>query len=200
VKRAAPIAGTARATPHNRFLVQTFIDALASDPAFEDGWFKHGAVHRGLRRHARAFAVSGFTPQLFNEEGWRGLGLTTVDDFATGFVENHFLPQDANNLVLLLQKWQGGDVAKHAGGDLAAALARIKAKTFVIAIEEDGYFPLKDIAAEQRLIANSELKRVSSRWGHLALFGVDAGYNAAIDTYLGELLALPETALQAAAA
>jgi homoserine O-acetyltransferase/O-succinyltransferase len=200
VKRAAPIAGTARASAHNIFLVQTFIDAIASDPAFQEGWFEPGAVHRGLRRHARAFAASGFTPRLFNEEGWRGLGFTTAEDFAIGFVENHFLPQDANNLILLAQKWQRGDVARQTGGDLAAALARIKAKTFVIAIEEDGFFPLQDILAEQRLIANSELKRVSSIWGHLALFGVEAGYNATIDTYLRELLTLPEAASQAAAA
>jgi len=200
VKRAAPIAGTARATTHNKFLVQTFIDAITGDPAFDEGWFAPGAVHRGLRRHARIFAASGFTPQLFNNEGWRGLGFTTVDDFATGFVENHFLPQDPNNLILLAQKWQRGDVARHTNGDLAAALARIKAKTFVIAIDEDGFFPIHDIVAEQKLIANSLLKRVSSTWGHLALFGIDAGYNAAIDTHLGELLALPEGAAQAAAA
>jgi len=189
VKRIAPIAGTARATPHNKFLVQTFIDAITSDPAFEEGWYREGAVHRGLRRHARLFAAFGFTTDLFNTAAWREIGFTSADDFVTGFVENHFLPQDPNNLILLLQKWQSGDAAKITGGDLVAALARIKAQTFVIAIGEDLFFPLKDIAAEQKLIPNSALKRVSSIWGHLALFGIDAGYNASIDQHLKELLA-----------
>jgi len=189
VERIAPIAGTAKATPHNKFVVQTFIDAITSDPAFEDGWYREGAVHRGLRRHARLFASSGFTPVLFNTSAWRDIGFTSVDDFVTGFVENHFLPQDPNNLILLLQKWHGGDVTTATGGDLKTALAGIKAQTFVIAIDEDGFFPVKDIEAEQKLIPHSVLKRVSSIWGHLALFGIDAGYNAAIDRHLKELLA-----------
>lgn len=190
VARAAPIAGTARETPHNKLLVDTFIAAITSDPAFADGWHEDGAVHRGLRRHAQLFAASGFSPSLFNRRGWEGFGFTTTEDFVTGFVENHFLPQDPNNLLLLLRKWRGGDVARHAGGHLGAALGLVRAKTHVIAIDEDGFFPLEDIAAEQALTPGAELKRVSSIWGHLALFGVDPGYNAKIDLYLNELLAI----------
>lgn len=190
VRRAAPIAGLARGTPHNRLLVQSWIDALVSDPAFEGGWYeKAERVHRGLRRHARAFAAAGFTPALFNRRGWSELGFTTTDDFVTAFVENHFLRQDPNNLLLLATKWRDADVSKATNGDLAAALGRIEAKTFVIAIDEDGFFPLDDIAAEQKLVPNSELKHISSSWGHLALFGADPAYNAAIDAHLKELLA-----------
>lgn len=190
VRRAAPIAGLAKGTAHNKLLVTTFIEALASDPAFDGGWYeKASLVHRGLRRHARVFAASGFTPALFNQRGWTELGFTTADDFVTAFVENHFLQQDPNNLILLASKWRDADVARSTGGDLAEALGRIRAKTFVIAIEEDGFFPLADIEAEQKLVPNSELKRVSSSWGHLALFGTDPVYNAAIDAHLKELLA-----------
>jgi homoserine O-acetyltransferase len=189
VARAAPIAGMAKATPHNKALVNAFIEAITSDAAFDDGWSAPSEVHRGLRRHARLFALSGFTPRLFNEAAWRALGFTTTDDFVTGFVENHFLPQDPNNLVAMLRKWRAGDVSRHAGGDLAAALGRITARTEVIAIDEDGFFPLDDIAAEQSLAPNSALKRVSSIWGHLALFGVDPAWNAAVDQILAELLA-----------
>ena len=59
----------------------------------------------------------------------------------------------------------------------------------MIAIDEDGFFPLPDIAAEQNRIPGSALKRVSSSWGHLALFGFDPVYNEFIDTTLKELLA-----------
>lgn len=191
VARAAPIAGTARETAHNQLLVDTFIEAITSDPAFAEGWYAEGDVHRGLRRHARLFAASGFTQGLFNSRGWSDLGFTTTADFVTGFVENHFLPQDPNNLLRLARKWRGGDVSRLAGGDLAAALGRIRARTHAIAIEGDAFFPPEDIAADQALVPGSALKRVSSAWGHLALFGVDAGYNAAIDGFLSELLALP---------
>jgi homoserine O-acetyltransferase len=191
VARVAPIAGTARETAHNRLLVESFIEAITSDPAYDGGWYGEGEAHRGLRRHARLFALSGFTQKLFNSAGWSSLGFTTTDDFVTGFVENHFLPQDPNDLITLLNKWRGGDVSRHYGGNLTAALGRITARTHVIAIEEDVFFPLEDLAAEQALVPGSVLKRVSSPWGHLALFGVDADYNAAIDGFLTKLLALP---------
>lgn len=189
VERAAPIAGTAKATPHGKLQVETFMDAITSDPAWEDGWYIDGAdVHRGLRRHARIFAASGFTPQLYNKKGWGGLGFTTTEDFVTGFVEGHFLPQDPNNLLAMLAKWHGGDVSQGTNGSLEDALSKIKARVHVIAIEEDGFFPLADIEAEQKLIPGSALKTVSSDWGHLALFGVDGGYNEKVDSYLGALL------------
>jgi homoserine O-acetyltransferase/O-succinyltransferase len=198
VKRAAPIAGTAKGTAHNRLLVESFIEAITSDPAWDDGWYSEpGAVHRGLRRQARLFAASGFTPQLFNEAVWRRLGFSSVEDFITGFVEGHFVEQDANNLITLAAKWRNNDVSRIAGGDLAAALARISAKVFVIAIEQDGFFPLADIAQEQRLVPNSELKVVSSVFGHLALFGVDPAYNESVDRHLKDLLATPSTAKRA---
>jgi homoserine O-acetyltransferase len=190
VARVAPIAGTAKETPYNRLLVDTFIAAITADPAYDGGWYGEGAVHRGLRSHAKLFAASGFTQKLFNLAGWSGLGFTTTDDFVTGFVENHFLPQDPNNLLTLLRKWRDGDVSRHSGGDLAAALGSIKAKTHVIAIDEDVFFPVADLAAEQALVPGSALKRVSSQWGHLALFGVDPDYNAAVDGLLSELLAI----------
>jgi len=191
VARVAPIAGTARETAHNRLLVQTFIDAIAGDRAFDGGWYAEGAVHRGLRAHARAFAASGFSQKLFNTRGWANLGFTTTEDFVAGFVENHFLPQDPNNLLLLARKWRNGDVSRNAGGDLAAALGRIKAKTAIIAIDEDVFFPPDDIETEQKLIPGSALKRVSSIWGHLALFGVDPAWNSAVDSVLAHLLATP---------
>ena len=190
VERAAPIAGMAKCTAHNKLLVETFMEAITGDGGWQDGWYENAAaVHLGLRRHAKLFATHGFTPNLFNTEDWRRLGFASVEDFVTGFVEGHFVPQDPNNLLTLLAKWHGGDVSKITDGDLMAALSRITAKTFVIAIEEDSFFPLHHIAAEQKLIPNSELKVVSSQWGHLALFGVDPHYNAAIDTHLKELLA-----------
>lgn len=189
VERAAPIAGTARATAHNKLLVETFKDAITSDPLWAEGWYSDGSeVNRGLRRHARLFAASGFTPQLFRNEGWRGLGFTSPEDFLVGFVEGHFLPQDPNNLLVMLSKWQNGDVSRSTNGSLEAALKGIKALVHVIAIEEDTFFPLADIRAEQELIPNSELKVVSSDWGHLALFGTDPGYNTAIDAHLNALL------------
>jgi len=146
-------------------------------------------VHRGLRRPARLFALTGLTPTFFNQGIWKTVGFSSVDDFVAGFSESHFVAQDPNDLILLLSKWKDYDASRIAGGDLTHALSRIKAKTFVTAIEEDGFFPLADIAAEQKRVPDSALKLVSSSWGHLALFGFDPVYNEFIDAYLKELLA-----------
>jgi len=69
------------------------------------------------------------------------LEFSSLDDFLTGFLENYFLPMDANNLLCMALKWQSGDVSRMADGDLKQALSRIAAKTFVIAIDEDILFP-----------------------------------------------------------
>ncbi|ACB94941.1 alpha/beta fold hydrolase [Beijerinckia indica] len=192
VLRAAPIAGTARASVHNRLVVEGLIAAIASDPAFDNGWYAEpGLVHRGLRRHAQLFATKVFSSRLFEQEGWRALGFSSVDDFLSGFVEQHFLQQDPNNLILLARKWQDSDVSRNTSGDLKKALSHITATTFVVAVDEDDLFPLADIVAEQTLVPQSHLKRLSSPWGHLAIFGLDQAYRDNIDSVLKELLATP---------
>jgi len=190
VRRAAPIAGTAKCTANNKLMVETFAEAIQSDPGWEDGWYDKGSdVHRGLRRHARLFAASGFSPKLFAAEKWRDLGFTSVNDFVTNFVEAHFLPQDPNNLLTMLTKWKNGDVTKGTNQCLKTTLSKASARVSVIAIDEDLFFPIADVMAEQSMLPNSNLRRVSSNWGHLALFGVDPQYNVAVDAHLKELLA-----------
>jgi homoserine O-acetyltransferase len=96
---------------------------------------------------------------------------------------------DPNNLLAMAWKWQRGDVSRHTGGNLAEALGRIKAKTYVMPISHDMFFPPSDCVAEQQLIPNSEFRPVSSIDGHLALFGTDAHAIAEMDSHLRELLA-----------
>jgi hypothetical protein len=43
------------------------------------------------------------------------------------------------------------------------------------------------------ILTDSRVKVISSDWGHLGLFGVDPGYNAAVDTHLKALLARKPT-------
>src|SRR5436309_12151629 len=54
VKRAAPIAGTARNTIHDFLFTETLVDAITSDPGFKGGWYASCAdVRDGLLRHAK---------------------------------------------------------------------------------------------------------------------------------------------------
>lgn len=195
VKRAAPIAGTARTTPQCAAFSRTLDEARQSDPGFNGGNYKTNAdVQLGLRREAALWTVFGWSPEWLKQEKWRALGFTSIEDFQTNFMDAYFLPMDPNDLQNNAWKWQRADVSRIAGGDLAAALGRIKAKVFVMPIATDHLFPVADCAAEQQLTPNSELRVINSIAGHLGLFGVDGkAYYDQVDRHLRELLATPTT-------
>ena len=192
VARAAPFCGTARTSDHNRLCVEALAESIMSDPAWQGGAYGASTdVQLGLRRHAKLLAVLGFSAEFYRRQLWRGLGFGCVADFVSGFLETFMLPMDANDLLSMAWKWRHADVSRLEHGDLAAALGRITAKTFVMPIDEDLYFPPKDCAAEQRLIANSELRVLNSPFGHTASVGIDPQWMAQFDHHLGELLATP---------
>lgn len=192
VRRAAPIAGTAQNTPHDFLFTRTLIDAITSDPGFAGGEYtSHTEVVAGLTRHAHIWGVMGFSTEFWKQEVWRALNFDSQEAFLTGFLEPYFTCMDPNDLLTQAWKWQRGDVARHTGGDLAAALGRITAKTFVMPIDEDMFFPVRDTAAEAALIPGAELRIVKDVLGHLGLFGVAPTYMPQIDQHLHELLATP---------
>jgi homoserine O-acetyltransferase len=190
VARAAPIAGTARTTPHTAAFAQTLIDAITSDPAWNHGRYADAAaVAAGLRRHARLWAVMGANPAMFRQEAWRALGFTSPEEFMAGMLDATFQPMDPNALLTQAWKWQNADVSRPYGGDLAQALARITAKTVVMPVSTDMFFTVADCAAEQALIPGSSLKILDTVWGHVGVMGMDPGYLGQVDEALKELLA-----------
>lgn len=192
VKRAAPIAGTAKNTPHDFLYTATLINAITDDPAWENGHYTDpNAVKLGLSRHADLWSVMGYSTDYFKHELHRALGFDSMEAFRTGFTQGYFSVMDPNNLLCLAWKWQRGDVSRNTDGDLAAALGRITAKVFVMPIDEDMFFPPRDCEAEQQLTPNSEFRVVHSKAGHLGLFGLEAEYPARVDIFLSELLNTP---------
>lgn len=192
VKRAAPIAGTAKNTVHDFLFTETLCDAITSDPGFNGGWYSASAdVREGLLRHAKMWAVMGWSTQFFQQSRHRLLGFSSMNDFIINFMYAYFGPMDPNDLLCMAWKWQRGDVSRHTGGDLRAALARIKAKTFVMPMSSDMFFPPADCHAEWLLIPNAEFRPIDTIDGHLALFGADPNALAQLDKHLAELLATP---------
>lgn len=193
VKRAAPIAGTAKNTPHDFLYTETINETLKADPNWNNGNYKASSdMVDGLNRHAKIFAVMGLSYEFFKQEFWRELGnFKTLDDFMTGFMEGYFNPMDANDLLCMAWKWQRGDVSRMTNGNLKEALGRIKAKVFVMPIKGDMIFPVSDCEYEEEMIPNSELKVIDSICGHLGLFGVQPDYMPQVDKNLSELLATP---------
>jgi homoserine O-acetyltransferase len=189
VKRAAPIAGTARNTTHDFLFTETLAEAITSDPGWNGGWYGDPSeVHDGLLRHAKMWAVMGWSTEFYQQGRLAQLGFSSLDDFIVNFMYGYFGLMDPNDLLCMAWKWQRGDVSRMTDGNLEAALGRIKAKTFVMPIDHDMFFPPSDCEREQKLVPNSELRVVRSIDGHLALFGADPGYIGQIDAILRELL------------
>ena len=68
VKRAAPIAGTARNTIHDFLFTETLVEAITSDPGFNQGFYASSAdVREGLLRHSKLWTVMGWSTEFFQE-------------------------------------------------------------------------------------------------------------------------------------
>ena len=189
VKRAAPIAGTAKNTEHDFLFTETLMEAITTDPNFKGGNYAESTeVAEGLRRHAKMWTVMGWSTEFFRLNRHQALGFESMQAFVNEFMTGYFGLMDPNNLLCMAWKWQRGDVSRNADGDLAAALDRITAKTYVMPISHDMFFPSSDCEVEQQLIPNSELRVINSIDGHLALFGTDPDCQVQIDIFLKELL------------
>ncbi|QID16405.1 alpha/beta fold hydrolase [Nitrogeniibacter mangrovi] len=192
VERAAPIAGTACNTEHDFLFAETLSEAITTDPGFDDGGYTGPeAVAAGLKRHAKLWTVMGWSTEFFRAGRHRALGFEDMQAFVDQFMTGYFGPMDPNNLLCMAWKWQRGDVGRHTEGRLPEALGRITARTYVMPISHDMFFPPSDCLAEQQLIAGSEFRPLVSIDGHLALFGTDPNWMSDLDRNLKELLSLP---------
>jgi homoserine O-acetyltransferase/O-succinyltransferase len=165
---------------------------LKSDPAWDNGFYKHQSdVHVGLRRHAQIWSVMGLCQDFYNKEGWREVGFTSLEDFLHRFWEAYFAPMDPNNLIWMGWKWRHGDVSRHTGGDLAAALGRIKAKTYVVPSHAICFSLLTTARPSRSLIPNSKFRVVDSLWAHFAMFCMTKSDRDQIDSCIRDLFADP---------
>lgn len=192
VARAAPIAGTARNSEHDFHFTEALVEAITTDLGFVGGRYaSHTDVAAGLKRHARIWTVMGWSTSFFRAGRPAALGFATVADFVDQFMAGYFAPMDPNDLLCMAWKWQRGDVSRHTGGDLAAALGRIKARTLVLPISTDMFFTVEDCQADAALIPGAQCRPLVSVDGHLGLFGADPALLGQLDQHLQELLAMP---------
>jgi homoserine O-acetyltransferase len=139
------------------------------------------------------WAVMGWSTEFFQENRHKGVRLFIGGRFHHQLHICLFSVMDPNDLLCMASKWQRGDVSRHTGGDLRAALGRIKTKTFVMPMSSDMVFPPADCQAEWRLIPDAEFRPIQTIDGDLALFGADPGAIAQLDKNLNELLAGKES-------
>ncbi len=171
---AGDVRGLARTAAANDLLVAAAAEALAGG---------------GARQHAHFWAATGLSAELYRREAWREAGLRPRSMTSSSDCSRTTSRRlNAADLLAQLAKWRTADVARHAGGDLVAALGQITARTVVCAFSHDGWFPQADCRAEQELIAGSSFALVQSLWGHYA-WGITDAETGQIDQIVGALLA-----------
>ncbi len=159
VQRICCVCGTARTTPHNRLFCLSLRQALTADRHWNGSGFD-AAPEQGLLTYALIYASWAASQPFFR----------SIAEPVEQHVREQWLPHyrrhDPRDLIAMLDTWLNHDVA--GGGDLAAALGRIEARTAVVAGSHDLYFPVDDLAAEARCIPGARLHRIDSPLGHRA--------------------------------
>ena len=190
VERIAPFCGTAKTTPHNWVFLQSLYTSLTTDPAWMDGNYNEQPA-KGMRAFAHIYASWAPSQPFYKKELYKPLGFATLEDYLAGFWERRYARRDANNLLILLRKWQLNDVGKSNGfgGSLERALGSITAKAVVMAGQTDLYFTPEDIEADASHIRGARYVVIPSLWGHMAGSGLNDPDTQFIDRQLKALLA-----------
>ncbi|KAJ5704135.1 hypothetical protein N7493_011273 [Penicillium malachiteum] len=185
---AVPFCGSAKTSLHNQvFLegVKSALLAVKSTPSAGSGEigvqtssteFRTWTIEEkeiGLKAMGRVYAGWGFSQAFYRQKLYETvLGYKGLEDFMQNFWEKWACSKDPENLLVMVQTWQNGDVSKQEpyNGDFEKALASIKAKTLVLPAQTDLYFPPEDSEYEVKCMAPGigKLDIFPSIWGHWA--------------------------------
>jgi homoserine O-acetyltransferase len=187
VAAACPIAGSARTASFNKVFLLALRRTLELDPAFAEGYYTRAPI-AGIRAFAAIYAGWGVSEPFFRTETYRLFGAATHEEFVQYFWEPFFLKCDANNLLSQLSTWLDGDISANTlyDGNVPRALSAIRARTIIMPVDTDRYFPPVDAEEEARHIKGAECRTIKSVWGHMA--PINPGDVPVIDGALRELL------------
>ena len=184
-----PFCASAKTSEHNIVFLEGVKAALTADGTWAEGRYTEPPV-RGLKAFGRVYAGWAFSQTFYRERMYRRLGFDTAEELLLDWERDH-LDWDANDLLCKLWTWQRGDISAQPayGGDFVAALGAIRARTIVIACDNDLYFQPADNEIEIPHIPNGELRIYESPWGHcVASPGNDPEFERFLDQAIRELL------------
>jgi homoserine O-acetyltransferase len=142
VERLLVLATTAAASPDNQACHSTQMRAIELDPAFQGGDYygaPGGGPIQGLAL-ARSIARLSYGCEREFSLRFQHEDAAAVQDYLRQDAERLCRRYDANSYRVLTDAMSGHNVGRHRGG-IAAALARIQARTTVISIDSDRLFP-----------------------------------------------------------
>jgi len=149
-----PFCGSAKTSLHNQVFLEGVKSALlAAKGQSSAGSCSAGTTETkwadkekevGLKAFGRGYAGWGFSQAFYREELFKKFyGSADLETFMKEFWESWALSKDPENLLVMLQTWQSGDVSKQESynGDFEKAMGAIKAKILVLPSKTDLYFP-----------------------------------------------------------
>ena len=169
VRACAPIAGSAKTASYNKVFLLSLRRALELDPGFNSGFYDRPPIG-GLRAFAAIYAGWGLSEPFYRKAAFADFSARDHEEFVAYFWEPFFQKCDANNLLSQLWTWEKGDISDNPvhRGDYTAALRAIKARTIILPVDHDRYFPPEDAQFEASHISNAECRVIRSDWGHMA--------------------------------
>jgi homoserine O-acetyltransferase/O-succinyltransferase len=186
--RVVATSGTAKTYGHGIVRLESQINAIATDPVFNNGDYMTEPV-KGIQ----AFSLV-WTAWLYSQEWWRQELWKTEEPAGTTLAQvmehykTNFIPgADANDLILQMRTWEKQDVGATPGfgGDEQKALRSIKVPFLYMPSATDLYFPVSDARYEAPFIPHCTLLPIPSLWGHPA----GAGASPADEKFLNEHIA-----------
>lgn len=171
----AVVCGAARCSPLNQNFLLSLQAALTADGRYNAAERAFDATPAaGLRAFARVYSYWGvgrafYERRLFQEQSLGQPPNATVADFVRDSYEAGFAGSDADDLLCQADTWLRADVGRHAGGDLAAALGRVRARVLLMPCVSDEYFTLAAAQEEAALLGSrAVLRPIESAYGHRA--------------------------------
>src|SRR5436190_2972786 len=160
VERIVVNCGSAKTAPHNFVFLEGVRASLRAARTEEEG----------KRAMGRIYAGWALSQTFYRRELWRGLGFASLEDFLVRSWEAGFVRRNMHDLLAQLWTWQHSDIAANDlyRGDLAMALAGIKARVLLMPSATDLYFQTDDNRAELPHLAHARLAEIPSVWGHRA--------------------------------
>ena len=160
VERLLPWCGAARCWPLNRVFLEGLSRTLEADP--------DPGKTAGLRAFGRSYAGWAYSAAFYREEQWRRLGFASLEAFLLSWEDDH-AAWDWRDLAAQLETWRSAAPDELIpGADLASYLGRIRARTVVMACDQDAYFTLAENAIEAALVPGADLEVIRSSFGHCA--------------------------------
>jgi homoserine O-acetyltransferase len=184
-----PFCASAKTAEHNLVFLEGVKAALQADCVYADGQY-HSPPIKGLKAFARVYAGWAFSQTFYREQMYRLQGFETAEALLQDWEQDH-LDWDANDLLCKLKTWQVADISANDRyrHDFRTALNAIRAKTIVIACDNDLYFRPEDNQLEIEHIHGGELRVFESAWGHcVASPGNSAEFQNYLDQVISELL------------